>query len=509
MSGALLSPINNGRVSIIDDILKALPRLPSVLRYLDDFNDTTQSLNSFDKNDSFVLQINGTNCKLDFSRYPVDFRVLFKHVLFYMITNDYSASTAYTYLYSLIGIDRKLLTEIFLAGPNDIKLPWKRLISGYPEKLGAFPAVKLVLVFFAQNRLAGWAPDYMDFIKITLPYPSVDPYSGIRSGEVFLSAHEEALLVSYINEVAIHQDNQYKHIHTKDIETTCMLICSYLFGMRPIQIALLTMRDIRIWKEDETSNLAVHLTFKMVKQRSRSSAFPLTRRIKHEWSPLFVELYKRAESNGRFGGNRLFDVNSSNAVGNAIKDLATSIVKSDVSATDLRHTAAQRLVDAGASQEEVAEFMGHADLKTCLVYYATSPNQAERVNKALGISPIYQQVVKIAHDKFISTEELTQLKGDQQIAGVPHGIPIAGIGGCSTGQPRCPYNPITSCYGCQKFMPVTDIGIHQNVLDDLRSVVKFFEKSSRGDGNSPAFMQLKHTISHIQSVINELESTNA
>ena len=97
-------------------------------------------------------------------------------------------------------------------------------------------------------------------------------------------------------------------------------------------------------------------------------------------------------------------------------------------ATDLRHTAAQRLVDAGATEEELAAFLG-TWLGTGLIYFGASASQAERVNRALGISTIYQRVAKIAHDRFISPEELADLKGDQQIAGVPHGIPIAGIGG--------------------------------------------------------------------------------
>jgi hypothetical protein len=75
------------------------------------------------------------------------------------------------------------------------------------------------------------------------------------------------------------------------------------------------------------------------------------------------------------------------------------------------------------------------------VYFRTSASHAERVNRALGASDIYRRVARIAHDRFISPEELAQLKGDQQIAGVPHGIPIAGIGGCTSGQLACPYNP--------------------------------------------------------------------
>jgi hypothetical protein len=153
-------------------------------------------------------------------------------------------------------------------------------------------------------------------------------------------------------------------------------------------------------------------------------------------------------------------------------------------------------VDAGATEEEAAAFLGHSDLDTPLIYFNSSPSQAERVNRALGVSAVYQQVVKIAHDCFISPAELVSLKGDQQVAGVPHGIPISGIGGCSSGQPNCPYNPVLSCYGCSRFMPVSDVWVHTAVLNDLRSVLKVFYTASRAERGSPAF-QLEQTIAKV------------
>jgi hypothetical protein len=87
-------------------------------------------------------------------------------------------------------------------------------------------------------------------------------------------------------------------------------------------------------------------------------------------------------------------------------------------------------------------------------------------------------------------------------------MPISGIGGCTSGQPACPYNPITSCYGCRKFMPVQDKAVHERVLGDFRSVVTLFQQSSRGDANSPAYLQLQRTINDVKVVIEELEGGN-
>jgi len=186
-----------------------------------------------------------------------------------------------------------------------------------------------------------------------------------------------------------------------------------------------------------------------------------------------------------------------------LADMTERLLNGRRTVTELRHTAAQRLVDAGASEEELAAFMGHSDLNTGLIYFRSSVSQGERVNQVLGVSAVYQRVAKIAHDRFVSAKELTELKGDQQIGGVPHGIPIAGIGGCTLGQPSCPYNPIMSCYGCSKFMPVADSGVHKKVLEDLRGVMKFFYAASRAERGSPAF-QLEEMISSVQAVLNEL-----
>ena len=176
---------------------------------------------------------------------------------------------------------------------------------------------------------------------------------------------------------------------------------------------------------------------------------------------------RRVNRNAETAPTAYFMLHSSKETQERLARLLKSLTGANHVATDLRHAAAQRLVDAGANHEELAEFMGHSDVRTGLVYYEASSTQAERVNKALGLSTIYRAVAKIAHDRFISSDELTRLKEDQQIAGVPHGMPISGIGGCTSGQPACPYNPITSCYGCRKFMPVQDKAVHERVLGRL------------------------------------------
>ena len=193
-------------------------------------------------------------------------------------------------------------------------------------------------------------------------------------------------------------------------------------------------------------------------------------------------------------------------IGRRLVQVLSAVSDLDLNAGTLRHAGAQRLVDAGASKEELAAFMGHSDVNTGQVYFTTSANQAELLNRALGASPTYIALAQLATRRSITPQELADLKGDQQVAGVPHGIPITGIGGCQSGQAACPYNPIMACYGCDRFLPVRDISVHHGVLRDFRAIVKSFHDASRGDTRSPTFVQLTRAVRDVQNTIAELDA---
>ncbi|MEQ1638478.1 MAG: site-specific integrase [Methylococcales bacterium] len=487
-------------------LLQQLPNLPSVIRYRDDFDDEIRSIRDFDQATSCLLYINGSRTSIYFDQYEGDFGSLVKHLFVHFIAENLKISSIYVYLQSLYTISQKDINDIIIAGPLGIKSLWSSYFAKNEWARDTYGSLKGLLHLLTKNHLCGWSPSYSEFLSKTLPLPGLDKYASVRSGNVFLTTEEEARLVHYLDDFVALINQDQTTVDFDRLKFTGMLLCAYQFGMRPIQIASLSLRDVRVWKESgDDLSVSVHLTFRTVKQRTQSAGHPLLRKVKHQWAAIVVALYQRLGSISPEGSTRLFAVKSAREASQAIASLATGLVGRKISATDLRHTAAQRLVDAGASQDELAEFMGHTDITTGLVYFQTSPNQAERVNRALGISQVYQKVAQIAHDRFISKEELAGLKGEQQIAGVPHGIPIAGIGGCSSGQPACPFNPITSCYSCRKFMPLHELPIHQQVLQDLRGIVVFFSEASRGDANSPAYLQLQRTIANVQSIIAEIE----
>lgn len=483
----------------------SLQPLPSVLRYYDEFDDTTRSIRAPVDENVFELFFHGRSVKISFDQRNPYCVLILKHTLALMLEQDLSIRTVASYFSSMYHLSDHDLVVLLQTGPLEVRQLWSKWRA---RELGAgsYLLVKHILHLLCTYRWNGWSHEYRSYLRTTLPLPAVDKYAGVRAGDVFLSSDEEAVIVRYFDDM-VSSLRAGNYVPYSTIADAGMVLCAYQFAMRPVQIGILDSKHVRIWHDKIDDDPTVHLTFHMAKQRGAKQRIQLTRRVKREWVPIFVHLKSHLDKITIDGSEKFFQIKSTLEVSHRISTLVRSIISSDDlgTASDLRHTAAQRLVDAGASHEELAEFMGHAQTNTGLIYYATSASHADRVNRALGASEVYRRVARIAHDRFISPEELAVLKDEQQIAAVPHGIPISGIGGCTSGQPSCPYSPVASCYGCRKFMPVNDKGLHSKVLGDMREIVLFFEQSSRADLKSPTYMQLQRTISEIQTVIDELE----
>ncbi|PFH12398.1 phage integrase family protein [Collimonas sp. PA-H2] len=490
---------------VLHQLCASLQPLPSVLRYYDEFDDTIRAIRNPSIESVFELFCHGRSVKVDFGRRRRECALIFKHILMQMFKQDLSVRTVANYFSDFHHFTDDDVAALARTSPLDVGLLWAEWRARELSQ-SVYKLAKHMLQLLCIYRWNGWSQEYRTFLSTTLPLPAHDKYAAVRSGDAFLSADEEAAIVRHLDEAVIGI-KQGEPMLLDAVADAGMLLCAYQFAMRPVQIGMLDTRHVRVWNDEVTEDPTVHLTFHMAKQRRNKQRIPLTRRVKREWTPIFTYLKAHLDAANLGGVPRFFQVESVQEVSIRISKLVRGLIGSEDigTATDLRHTAAQRLVDAGASHEELAEFMGHAQTNTGLVYYATSASHAERVNRALGASEVYRRVAKIGHDRFISPDELSMLKEEQQIAAVPHGIPISGIGGCQSGQPHCPYSPVASCYGCRKFMPVADKALHGKVLSDMREIVLFFEQSSRGDVRSPTYLQLQRTIGEIQTVIAELE----
>jgi hypothetical protein len=215
------------------------------------------------------------------------------------------------------------------------------------------------------------------------------------------------------------------------------------------------------------------------------------------WAPLFRELDRGSKG---LKNSKFFDA-TPDEIASTIGEITLELTGTRYSAGDFRHTAAQRLVDNGATRDEVTDFLGHSDHTAADVYFAASPKQADLVDVALGRSAIYRKVAEVAKTKTISVAHLAARPVDEQIAAMPHGIPISGIGACTAGQSLCQRNPVIACYTCHKFLAVEDGAIHQQVLEDLQNVVGQFDQPNRVDRVSPAMLQLRSTLEAVSALV--------
>jgi integrase len=498
--------------SLIASQIERLPSIPPIIRYEDDYLDKVHSLRTDDE--AWSIEYRGRNVDLSFDRFPAPLATLMRHWCSWALS-VVSASTTGLYLSSLTRLYESegiSFFDTFLsASPMEASDYWHTQLLPRLAPVSA-PGAKSFLLFLCMMGLGRWTREYRDFAS-SFRSPYKDKYAAVRAGDVFLTADEEALIVDHLDMISTAVRSSPQTISTEQLRAACILLASYQLAMRPIQISRVKVSDVRIFSRGPAADdTVVHITFMMAKQRSAVlKRMPMTRRIKREWAILYVEFHDRRKTPGVVDvmqgtvDNAFFGLIPDH-VANTIAKYSGEILEEGRSANEFRHTAAQRLVDAGASAEELASFLGHAWIDTGLVYFSTSLTQAERLNKAMSISPIYREVVNVARTKKIDKKALLGLPPDQQIGGVPHGIPIAGIGGCNLGQSLCTKNPVLSCYGCRKFMPINEPGIHIEVRDAFRGVVRMFYDASRGEsGQSSAYQQLTRTLDAVEQTIAEIE----
>lgn len=477
----------------------ALPRMPSIVRYRDVYASRTRAIRDPGAQARWMIYERGRAKCIDFLRFPTEVQLLMRHVLADAFT-FYEPSTVINVYEALLRLIDKLGAELLLH-PLQTDLGGLRefwLGTILPELIGGrFPAqpMKCYLKFLCRNNISPYS--FRDIgVVSSLPGPKKDLYASVRSNEVFLSNAEQLSIVNYLDDAA--EAARKGQLSPQELRDCCILLAAFQYGKRPIQIASVRRDDVRVRNPAVGDDPIVHVRFGIVKRRDEKERLSVTVKIKREWAVLYAR-YCESKSAERTNetGLALFGLNPQET-SVTLSGRLRSIVGHARTATDLRHTAAQRLVDRGATHEELAKFMEHKSLRTGLVYYSESAVQASRLNKALGLSSLYSEVATIARNKRISASRLQRLSSDRQIGGVMHGIAIAGIGACEVGQSLCAKNPMFSCYGCRKFMPVRDPNVHRDVLDLLRSVVKSFSDVSP---DASALSQLTYTIAAVEELV--------
>jgi hypothetical protein len=485
--------------------ISQLPPLPSILRYYDSYSDNTLTIRHPEISDQWLLGINGRRTQLDFSGLSEPWNRLIKQAMAWRLATQ-ASGTVFSHLIGLRNILRFFgespFQRMFVSTIAEYRGYWNTELLPKMNSNDAY-ALKAVLLFCCEMSIGCFEPGFRDFVG-AFYYPPRDKFAAVRSGDCFLSADEESAIVNYLDDVSTRA--KPSNLQIGELRDACLIVASYQHAMRPIQIAKVEREDVRVRLLNATDGPIVHVRFFKEKQKLDEKRTAMLRPIKREWAILYVRLAELRDASPDLFANERAVLNSffgldPYAVGLRIIEICRDLMGHSRSATDLRHTGAQRMADGGASAEELAEYLGHSDIDTGNIYFTASTTQAELLNKALAISPIYTAVERAHRTKTIDKAALLQLAPDNQIGAVVHGVPIAGIGACNLGQGRCTKNPALSCYDCRKFIPVNDPAPHREVRDTLRPVVREFYDASRGETQGPAYTQLRRTLEAVEEVI--------
>lgn len=488
--------------SKITVIAAELTQLPSVIRYYDDFDEKRHSIREPESSDLWKICFDGESTSIDFSTLKHDIKSIFKHVAADLFSRlDPSGATSICK--GILGRTEHFIQALILR-PEEFRDLWVAEVQAFQTWAYALN-LRTVIHSLCNLSIGLWRPEMRPYVS-QLESPIRDIYKTVRTGECFLPLDHQSLLIDYLDELSDSVSRRPEAQPTTQLRDACILVLSHQYGCRPGQIARIKTIDVRCYE-----NGAVHLAIPLLKQRDNEAQRRVTRRMKHEWCSIFIEYTARrlqATVDNGTPPDKYFNL-SPQRLSIAVRDLIEEITGTRWSPTDLRHTAAQRLADAGTSHIALSEFMGHATTLTANVYFDASPTQAQRINQALAISTVYSSVAEVARTRTIDKNALLRLPPDQQIGGVPHGIPISGIGGCSAGQSLCSKNPVLSCYTCRKFLPLSDATVHEAVVESLRPVVTEFANASRFNEESPAYTQLRRMFRAALQVAEEVRLKTA
>ncbi|HDS7740986.1 TPA: site-specific integrase [Klebsiella pneumoniae] len=296
------------------------------------------------------------------------------------------------------------------------------------------------------------------------------------------------------------------------LRNAAILGLTYVTGARPVQLARLATKDLRIdTRNPETGLIRYSVLLPYAKQR-RVTPERLFLAIPPEIGALIMHYIARAQLKP---DGKLFEFSHSAPfyVSRSINQVILSFSPPDYQAavargeaalpiitpTDLRHNVGHSLAMQGVSAEEIAHILGHTSLTVAKYYILATPALALIRAKALGTNPVWQNMVAM-----MLTGELTSSTKwqGQRVVGIIGDQLHDGIGGCSRDNGDCPFSEVRCCYGCLYYRPFTD-GDHQAVLE---SVVKEVDElisisDSVGNARNPLISIHETTQFEIQSVI--------
>ncbi|HCD9613250.1 site-specific integrase [Klebsiella aerogenes] len=311
-----------------------------------------------------------------------------------------------------------------------------------------------------------------------------------------------------------------KFYDIRELKHAAILGLSYVTGARPVQLAKLAVRDLRIDTcNTNTGLIRYSILLPYVKQR-RLTTERLLLAIPPEIGALIKHYVDRAQllSNGK-----MFDmgVSAPAFVSQSISqtilnfsppDYQIAVARGEaappsITPTDLRHNVGHSLAMQGASAEEIAHILGHSSLVVAKHYILATPALALIRAKALGSNPVWQNMVAMMlTGKLVPSKEWL----GRRVVGMVGDRLHYEVGGCARTDDECPFSEVRCCYGCLYYRPFLD-GHHQDVLDSITKEVDelIAVSDSVGNAHNPLISIHETTQIEIKSVIARCHLHNA
>ncbi|MNK89749.1 tyrosine recombinase [compost metagenome] len=389
----------------------------------------------------------------------------------------------------------EMFLELLAAGPENIKRRWKVLITN----MHSAAVGKAILKLACDTSTGPWQPRHVPLIQGLETHGDrhgIAQVRRVRRREKLVPIDLQAALVKVLDE-----RSDSPSLSESQAEGLVALALMYQHGVRPVQLLALR-NDHLTWVRDATDDLVCLVSFHAAKQKN-GDEFEIVRQVKPEWTGPLKMLRSYAIAKRR---SRLFSITTAGEVWTRVKRACSDHLGLEIQFTAgaLRHTSAQALADAGHDRLSIRNFLGHANITAASRYLQASRQQGELINRAIGASKLYGRILSLAHREFVSVDQMLQASEEQQIGAVVGDKLVAGIGLCRSGQPNCRYNPVTSCYGCRKFVPSLSREAHEEAVVGMRAQIQLYLKHDPAQ-TSPASLQLMTALSGAQQALSSID----
>ena len=466
-----------------DIALIDLLKLPEIIRFYRAEKFDSKFISSNDE--IWVFMYSGRKNKLNFTKFNIYEKKLIKFILIYYIQINTPAN-----------IEKLMFTlgEIFkLLKNNKIKFSYKNC--------------KTILINFAKDD------QYQQYYhcKFLIKLMFIEGFSNFEINKEYelefilrpKSFNSSKYYEEYTDSIdypiilMIQQGFSKLNSNLENLDENTLLYSSilglvYTSGLRPVQLAKLSVQDI---SQDSTRTEDNFHRYSMLIPYAKQARYvheKIAIKLPEEIAKIILTYIKKFNL---YPTDKLFEMgnNAAKFCSEAINVqlfkfspesyqkgvTAGELLQQKYSFSDFRHHIGYRLAMNGASAEEIAYILGHSSLITARHYIFSTPELAQIRAQALGRNPLYKQMIAmLLTGSLIYKEKWLKKKVLGNIGSQIH----HDIGGCSYSD-RCLFQPVRNCYGCMYFHPFIDAD-HVKVLESIQAEINELIKLSDGIGVS-------------------------